>query len=119
MLTGDHIPDAEVRVGSLPNIAVQVIERDIKHDITLQDEVTRFLTLTDRYTRIWYFTSETNVTLLRQAIKQVDEERQQQNLSQVAFYGLNAQNLQVVQESKPNREDNHNIRSNPDITILT
>ena len=119
MLAGDHRPDAEVRVGSLPNIAIQVIERDIKHDITLQDEMTRFLTLTDRYTRIWYFTPEPNVTLLRQAIKQIDEERQQQNLSQVVFYSLNAQSLQVAQEPKPNREDNHDMRSNPDIPILT
>jgi hypothetical protein len=109
-------PDAEIKVGSLPTIALRVIEHDIRHDITLQDEVTRLLKFIDRYTRIWYFTPETNVTMLRQAIKQIDEERQQQNLSQVAFYGLHAQSI-VTQASPSNSVDKHEGSNDAGTTI--
>ena len=91
-------PDAEIRIG-LQSVAVRILERDIKHDITLQDEVTRLLTFTDRYTRVWYFTLTTNVTLLRQAMKHLDQERQQENLSQVTFYSLDAQSIPNVVDS--------------------
>jgi hypothetical protein len=93
-------PDAEVRIGSLPTIAVQVIEREIKHDITLQDEVERLLKFINRYTRLWYFTPDVNVTLLSQVIKKIDIERQQQKLPQIVFYGLDAQSVLVTQEAQ-------------------
>ncbi|GCF12044.1 hypothetical protein [Dictyobacter arantiisoli] len=101
MLTGNHTPDAEIRASSLPIIAVQVIEKPIVLDITLQDELTHFVALTDRYTHIWYFTHETNISILRQALQRIDEERQHQEsnyqplLSRVTFYNSDSQALQV------------------------
>ena len=111
LTTSTPTPDAEIRIGS-QSVAVRVLDRDIKHDITLQDEVTRLLTFTDRYTRIWYFTPPANVMLLRQAMKHLDEERQQENLLQVTFYSLDAQTIHNVVDKQ---EDN----STPDSTILT
>ncbi len=89
-------PDAELRTGGIPIIAIQVIERLHHFESTLQDAIHELTTLTmrqqdnqNRYTHLWYFLHAETIPIFQRALLKLD----QQIHERVRLYGLDAQEV--------------------------